>query len=649
MDYVFFDALIDAVFVINDQKVIVYCNESAAKLCDSSVRRLVRGKAIFDVIEFSDPDLFTMPDGQRGRETPTPYTELKFNLKSGKDGKVQIAIQPFFESSGEKRWVVMIRDVTLEEVLHAKYHKQLQEKEVYIHQLQEAQQQLEKYSKNLEQMVEERTLEVKRANLMLNAIMNSLGQGFFVFDKDGVCSKFYTRACEDILEGIPAHRQVEDVLKVPKDEFETFQMWLKAIYSEQLPFETLKELGPANFQHSQNRHVTLDYFPLRGDDQKISNIVVVATDKTTEYLANLALEKEKKYAKMVVKLVTSKKQFSQFLSNVQNIIEEVRQSLLSRTDQIDHEFVFRALHTLEGEAATYSATEIWAACREAQECIEPLKKGLKVDLEILRSDVLAGLANLRNTHQQFLRDNAELFSLIGIDRSDKMEISVNDVETVLEKLEKRGVSSVIRAEVADSLLREPVESAFHHFQDVVSIVAAKLNKRIHPIQFHGLETRLYLSAYQDLFSTFLHAYRNAVDHGIELPEIREAAGKSPEGTIQTHIEIFEQAGRWVRFKIMDDGGGISASQIRESLLRSGSTDAAGLTDEQVIQYVFNSGVTTKDEVGEFSGRGIGMNAIKAEAERLGGRAWVETELGRGTRLIVEVPDLPRVAHKVKAA
>ncbi|MCB0351423.1 MAG: PAS domain-containing protein, partial [Bdellovibrionales bacterium] len=251
MDYSFFDGLIDCVFVIGDDRGIVYCNESAAKLCDSSVRRLARGKPIYDFIEFSDSRLFAMPDGTMGRDEPAPYVELKFKLKSGKEGKVQMAIQPFADSEGARRWVIMVRDVTLEEVLHAKYHKQLEEKEVYIQQLQDAQRQLEDYSKNLEKMVEERTLEVKRANTMLNAIMNSLGQGFFVFDKLGVCSNFYTRACEEILEGIPSNKNVSDVLKIQDKEIDTFKMWLSAIHGEQLPFDTLQELGPALFDHSQ--------------------------------------------------------------------------------------------------------------------------------------------------------------------------------------------------------------------------------------------------------------------------------------------------------------------------------------------------------------------------------------------------------------
>jgi two-component system, chemotaxis family, sensor kinase CheA len=316
MDYSFFDGLIDAVFVVKDDRSVVYCNEAAAKLCESSVKRLVKGKKIYEALELSDSSLYIMPNGEKGKDIATSYEEMKYKLKSGKEGKVQVAVQPFTEPSGDKRWVVMVRDVTLEEVLHAKYQLQLEEKEIYIIELHAARQKLEDYSKNLEVMVEERTQEINSANVMINAIMNSLGQGFLVFDREGNCSKFYTKACEDILESKPAGLKIWEVLRIKTYELTTFQMWMSGIFSEQLPFESMKELGPALFPHTQDRYIKLDYFPLRGENNKIVNLVVVATDKTIEYQAQLALEKEKKFAKMVVKMISSKKQFAQFLKSV---------------------------------------------------------------------------------------------------------------------------------------------------------------------------------------------------------------------------------------------------------------------------------------------------------------------------------------------
>lgn len=651
MDYSFFDGLIDSVFVIGDDRGIIYCNESAAKLCDSSVRRLAKGKPIFDTIEFSDPNLYVMPQGTEGKDTAAPLKELQFKLKSGKEGKVQIAVQPFKESSGLQRWVVLVRDVTLEEVLHAKYHKQLEEKEVYIQQLQAAQKQLEQYSKNLEQMVEERTQEVRRANVMLNAIMNSLGQGFLVIDHEGTCSQFYTKACEEILESVPAHKKIWDVLRVQAKEKDTFQMWLKAIFSEQLPFETMKELGPAVYTHTQGRHVKLDYFPLRSDQQKIENVVLVATDQTSEYLANKALEKEKKFARMVIKLVTGKKQFAQFLEGIPAALTEVSALIEKHIGHIDYETIFRILHTLEGEAATYSATEIWQASRDAQEVIEPLKRGEKVDISATRNELKLKVNLVKEAHTQFLSANNELFALVGLGQDDKVEIDINRIERIVEGLHKQGLSRTICAEIGDALLKEPVELLLRHYQDVVIQVAQKLNKKVMPVQFFGADTRVYLDNYKDLFSTFIHIFRNAVDHGLEPSEEREMMGKDPAGKIQVTAASFHDVnGRWLRIKIQDDGGGIDPGRIRSKLNGKYPDDRlAQMTDGDIIQHIFDSGLSTKDQIGEFSGRGIGLNAVLIEAQKLGGRAWVESQIGQGSTFIIEVPDLSRVVSLSKAA
>jgi two-component system, chemotaxis family, sensor kinase CheA len=651
MDYSFFDGLIDGVFVINSDKGILYCNEAAAKLCDSSVRRLAKAKPIYETITLSDDKLFTMPNGEVGKDQPTPYVELNFTLKSGKTGKVQVAIQPFAEPSGDKRWAIMLRDVTLEEILHAKYHLQLQEKEVYIQQLKDAQKQLEDYSKNLEKMVAQRTQELNGANVMLNAIMDSLGQGFFVFDKSGDCANFYTRACEDILETVPAKKKIWDVLKVKPQDLETFHMWHKAVFDEQLPFDTIKELGPSFYNHSQERSIKLDYFPLRVDGTSISSVVVVATDKTSEYLANKALEKEKKYAKMIIKLVTGKRQFTQFLANVKSISRELKEFVQKNTTTLDHEYVFRVLHTLEGEAATFSVMDVWASARQAQECLEPLRKpGMKADLQKVRAELISGLDHLRETYDAFLESQAELFATVGIGGSDKVEISVREIEDVISLLEKKGVSISIRNEISDLLLREPVSVAFKHFQDIVSVVAGKMNKEVNPIQFIGSDTKIYLEPYKDLFSSFVHAFRNAVDHGIESPEDREMSGKNPEGTITVKVEYIAEDKKNFRIIISDDGRGISAEALREKLAQTYSKETLDKkSDFEIIQHVFDSGVSTKTEVGEFSGRGIGMNAIKAEAEKIGGKVWVETEPGKGSKLFVELPDLQRVAPVIKAA
>src|SRR5690606_18400330 len=112
----------------------------------------------------------------------TPYKELTFKTSQGGEGKVQITLQPIFDSMGDKNWIVFVRDVTLEERLQKKYRAELEQKEDVIRALEDAKAKLEDYSKNLEEMVKVRTQELSRLNQTMSALLDSLGQGFFIFN-----------------------------------------------------------------------------------------------------------------------------------------------------------------------------------------------------------------------------------------------------------------------------------------------------------------------------------------------------------------------------------------------------------------------------------------------------------------------------------
>src|SRR4029077_752996 len=122
-----------------------------------------------------------------GRVTPSPQIETAYAFKKfEKLGKTQLTVRPMGDGL---HWVFFMHDVSLEETLAAKYKAELQK--------------TEEYARGLEKMVEARTAELRAVNRTLNAILDSLGQGFFTFNAEGECGDVYTKACEEILEGIP--------------------------------------------------------------------------------------------------------------------------------------------------------------------------------------------------------------------------------------------------------------------------------------------------------------------------------------------------------------------------------------------------------------------------------------------------------------
>jgi len=281
MESKIFDTLLEPTFILNAEKQVVYCNETAALLTDLSVRKIQRSKPVFDeLFQFARP-----LDGLKNLSQvidATPYQEIHFTHESGREGKVQVTFQPFEVQDGKPQsWLAFFRDVTLEETLQKKYRKEFEQKEGYIKELEEARMKLEDYSKNLEVKVAERTAQLSSLNNRMEALLNSLGQGFFIFNQQGLVLDVASRACQDTIEKDPRGMHIWDALGLADKQIAGFKKWLIPVFSEMLPFEDLAPLGPPRYPHSQDKDIELQYFPLRSDAGVLQAVVVVATDITS--------------------------------------------------------------------------------------------------------------------------------------------------------------------------------------------------------------------------------------------------------------------------------------------------------------------------------------------------------------------------------
>lgn len=640
MDFSIFDSLFDSAVVIDEKRSIVYCNEAAARLAGSSVRRMTRGLVFSNVFDIEDPDLFPVAGGELGKEIPSPIREVNIKIPNqDKSGKVQITVQPFHQEN-QKFWIVTLRDVTLEETLHTKYQGELKQKEGYILELQNAKSQLEDYSKNLEKMVQERTQELRSANTNLNAVMNSLGQGFLVFDSEGICSEVYTKACETILEIIPSGKSIFDVLRVSSEKRNQTEMWLKGLFLESLPFEMMADLGEKEFSHSQSRHITLEYYPLRDESDSVRGVVLVATDKTEERAAQMALAKEQQNSAMILKLIKNRDQFAKFLGSVRETID----SLIAGVEQdshLDYDYYFRVLHTIEGEAGLFSLADLRRVSRLCQELLEPFRLGSDQDLleEIRESKIRfsSSLGDLKESLIKFINENHELLHQLKIGDEDHFEISRNKIEDFLTDLRSESKSNLYK-KFLTSFYYQPIEKYLSHYNDVIQQVSGSQGKIVAPLKIISNGVKVHPFRFESLFSSLVHSFRNAIDHGIEPPEDRIIVGKPSEASIQVIVkEVFKGHDRWIHLEITDDGRGVDCEVVRLKLI-SKFPGHKFESEEEVLSGLFLPGFSTRDSVGAFSGRGVGMDAIKASVLALGGEVKMTTQLGRGSQLVIDVPD-----------
>ena len=180
----------------------------------------------------------------------------------------------------------------------------------------------------------------------------------------------------------------------------------------------------------------------------------------------------------------------------------------------------------------------------------------------------------------------------------------------------------------------PLQSELMRFQRLVRDLSKEQGKEIDFI-IEGGELELDKNIIEHLTDPILHILRNSIDHGIELPDERIAAGKSPKGII--HFKAYH-SGANVFIEITDDGKGIDASVIRQKAISKGILDAdTQMSDKEVMDLIFVSGFSTRDVVSGVSGRGVGMDVVRRKIAGIRGEVSVESELGKGTLISIKLP------------
>lgn len=183
---------------------------------------------------------------------------------------------------------------------------------------------------------------------------------------------------------------------------------------------------------------------------------------------------------------------------------------------------------------------------------------------------------------------------------------------------------------------QPIKKVFGRFPRVVRDLARSLKKEI-TLELEGEETDLDKNLVEALADPLVHLVRNSVDHGIEMPDDRAAAGKPRMGTVKLAAS---QEGDHILLTIDDDGKGMDPDKLKDIAISRGVLDAdaaARMSDVEAFNLIFAPGFSTKTEISDISGRGVGMDVVKTKINQLNGTVNIDSKLGKGTRLEIKVP------------
>jgi len=219
-----------------------------------------------------------------------------------------------------------------------------------------------------------------------------------------------------------------------------------------------------------------------------------------------------------------------------------------------------------------------------------------------------------------------LSTLEGARRDEEMAKVISNLDVVTADLQ----AAVMKTRM------QPIKKVFGRFPRVVRDLARSLNKEVN-LELHGEETDLDKNLVEALADPLVHLVRNAVDHGIEMPDTRERNGKARAGTITLAAR---QEGDHILLTIEDDGGGMDPDVLRRNAVAKGvlTQDIADrLTDSECFNLIFLPGFSTKEKISDISGRGVGMDVVKTRIAQLNGVVEIFSQRGKGTTLSIKVP------------
>jgi two-component system, chemotaxis family, sensor kinase CheA len=278
----------------------------------------------------------------------------------------------------------------------------------------------------------------------------------------------------------------------------------------------------------------------------------------------------------------------------------------------------RHLGELLVESGVVTPTDVVEVLKTQAEERPAANESIRVDVGLL-DDLMNLVGELVLARNQILQFNASYFDPSFSATSQRLNLITSELQ---ERVMKTRM--------------QPIDNIWNKFPRIVRDLSLSCGKNAR-LEMEGKHTEVDKTLLEAIKDPLTHLIRNAIDHGLETPEVRMATGKSSEGTVR--LSAYHEGGQ-VIIEIADDGAGIDANVIRRKAVQKGlmtPDDAATRPDRDIVNVIFQPGFSTAEQVSNISGRGVGMDVVKTNIESIGGSVDVQTVIGRGTTFKVKIP------------
>jgi len=475
------------------------------------------------------------------------------------------------------------------------------------HELRHAAEQLRSANEGLEQRVQERTRELADKNRDLRLVLDTVDQALLMIDLEGRLAPECSSAAEHWFGRHSEGANVVEHLAADAHFAGMFRLGLDALREDVLPQEVGLEQLPSHFER-QSRQFECRSLPIETAGRLHGLLLVI--DDVTEKLLRAREDAEQRELLAAFKAIMRDRiGFGTFFRESEQMLEALGRADLAEASRT------RVLHTLKGNAGMFGLQRVAELCHLAE---SELAEGIPCDetVEQLRQHWAAITETLRSVTPS----------------QNATEITEQDLAGFAEQA-RNGATAAQIVMGMQRLRWEPGERVLGRLAEHAREIAARLGKGALEIQVEADQLRFDPDRWTPLWSSLVHIIRNAIDHGIESPDERRAAGKAPAGHLRL---VARKMDLGYRLEIDDDGRGIDWQAIRRGCVARGYPCE---TRAELFEALLTPGFSTRTDVTEMSGRGVGLAVVANVVRDLSGRLDVESDSGKGTRWSFEFPHL----------
>jgi len=455
----------------------------------------------------------------------------------------------------------------------------------------------------LERIVQARTAQLDDKNRQMRLVLDNVDQGLLTVGCDGIVADERAAVVDEWLGDCGGQQFSECLRRVDEKTADAFESQFDQLLMGILPFDVALDQFPTEMEFS-GRHFGLDYTPIAHGDE-LRQLLVVLTDRTAVVQRERMEVEQRETMTLLERSRRDQVGFLEFFEEAKVLVHAITEGLCE-----DLALFKRTVHTLKGNSMLYDVQSIARICEHMED-------------EMAETQAAPNAELLGELTQRWERLKDSLRIVLDSGGREVVQVGPDKYRQLLEK----ALAQPTSRELAHMLLELKLEETSDRLErvgDQAKRIAQRLGKGDIGVEIEAGGLRLEPMRWAAFWQDFVHVVRNAVDHGLESREDREAQGKEGAGTLTLSTAVDRDC---FIVRIQDNGRGIDWDRVRAKAAQNGIPHE---TRADLEQALFHDGLSTRDEASVYSGRGVGLAAVRSACEERGGQIKVHSKIGEGT-------------------